>query len=76
MAPVARIPLSSLDNPVRDEREQATPLVRPFGVRLAMFAPVRWVNHPSRVADAEFKPLQLAVANQRGLPCPRTVMAK
>lgn len=34
----------------------------------------RWVNHPSKVADAEFKPVQLAVAARCGLPVPRTAV--
>ncbi|MGH3923598.1 MAG: MvdC/MvdD family ATP grasp protein, partial [Pseudonocardiaceae bacterium] len=29
---------------------------------LLLTLPVRWVSHPSRVADAEFKPLQLQLA--------------
>ena len=46
---------------------------RGFG-GLLLSAPVRWINHPSKVADAEFKPLQLAVANQCGFAVPRTVV--
>ncbi|MGH3905675.1 MAG: ATP-grasp ribosomal peptide maturase [Pseudonocardiaceae bacterium] len=34
----------------------------------------RWVNHPSRVADAEFKPTQLHVATDCGLTIPRTLL--
>jgi ATP-grasp ribosomal peptide maturase len=33
-----------------------------------------WLNHPSRVADAEYKPYQLAVAAQCGLDVPRTML--
>jgi ATP-grasp ribosomal peptide maturase len=33
-----------------------------------------WVNHPSKVADAEYKPFQLAVAAACGLAVPRTVV--
>jgi ATP-grasp ribosomal peptide maturase len=36
--------------------------------------PARWVNHPARVADAEFKPIQLQVAHQLGIPTPRTLI--
>lgn len=36
--------------------------------------PVRWVSHPSRVADAEFKPLQLQLAASCGLEVPRTLL--
>ncbi len=34
----------------------------------------RWVNHPGRVADAEFKPAQLHVAASCGLTIPRTLL--
>jgi hypothetical protein len=34
----------------------------------------RWVNHPGRVADAEFKPAQLHVAASCGLTTPRTLL--
>lgn len=34
----------------------------------------RWVNHPARVADAEFKPVQLQVAHELGLAVPRTLI--
>ncbi|MET9260492.1 MvdC/MvdD family ATP grasp protein [Amycolatopsis sp. NPDC004079] len=33
-----------------------------------------WVNHPARVADAEYKPVQYAVAAECGLAVPRTVV--
>jgi glutathione synthase/RimK-type ligase-like ATP-grasp enzyme len=36
--------------------------------------PVRWVSHPSRVADAEFKPLQLQLAAECRLRVPRTLI--
>jgi ATP-grasp ribosomal peptide maturase len=36
--------------------------------------PVRWVNHPSALADAEYKPRQLAVASAVGLQVPRTLV--
>ncbi|MGH3492312.1 MAG: MvdC/MvdD family ATP grasp protein, partial [Sciscionella sp.] len=34
----------------------------------------RWVNHPFRVADAEFKPVQLAAARACGLAVPTTMI--
>lgn len=34
----------------------------------------RWMNHPSRVADASYKPVQLCVAQACGLRTPRTVV--
>lgn len=34
----------------------------------------RWVNHPGRVADAEFKPAQLRAAIGCGLTVPRTLL--
>lgn len=41
---------------------------------LLMSLPCLWLNHPSRVADAEFKPFQLAAAAACGLEVPRTVL--
>ncbi|MGW5875069.1 MvdC/MvdD family ATP grasp protein [Nocardiopsis terrae] len=34
--------------------------------------PAHWVSHPAAMADAEYKPLQLAEAVRAGLPVPRT----
>lgn len=34
----------------------------------------RWVNHPFRIADAEFKPVQLAVGRECGFIAPATVI--
>lgn len=36
--------------------------------------PCLWVNHPARVADASYKPLQLGVAYWAGLHVPRTLV--
>lgn len=36
--------------------------------------PVPFVNHPSRIADAELKPAQLQTAAQLGLPVPPTLI--
>jgi ATP-grasp ribosomal peptide maturase len=41
---------------------------------LLLTLPARWVSHPSRVADAEFKPLQLQLAVGFGLRVPRTLL--
>lgn len=41
---------------------------------LLMSLSCSWVNHPSRAADAEYKPLQLATAAACGLDVPRTVI--
>lgn len=41
---------------------------------LLMSLPCSWVNHPSRAADAEYKPVQYAVAAECGLTVPRTVI--
>ncbi|MGH3935844.1 MAG: ATP-grasp ribosomal peptide maturase [Pseudonocardiaceae bacterium] len=41
---------------------------------LLLTLPVRWVSHPSRIADAEFKPLQLQLAAECGLRVPRTLI--
>lgn len=34
----------------------------------------RWVNHPFRVADAEFKPVQLTAARECGFSVPTTII--
>lgn len=44
-----------------------------FGGVLASL-PCRWINHPSRVADAEYKPCQLGVAARCGFQVPRTLI--
>lgn len=36
--------------------------------------PVLWVNHPARLADAAYKPVQLVTASQCGLRVPDTVV--
>lgn len=36
--------------------------------------PCRWVNHPSRAADAEFKPMQLQTATACRMLTPRTLL--
>lgn len=36
--------------------------------------PALWCNHPARVADAAYKPLQLARAAACGLPVPDTLI--
>lgn len=41
---------------------------------LLLSLPCSWVNHPSRTADAEHKPYQLATAAACGLSVPRTVI--
>jgi ATP-grasp ribosomal peptide maturase len=41
---------------------------------LLMSLSCSWVNHPSRAADAEYKPLQLTTAAACGLDVPRTVI--
>lgn len=35
---------------------------------------VRWVNHPFRVVDCEFKPVQLTAARECGFSVPATVI--
>lgn len=41
---------------------------------LLLSLPVRWLSHPSRIADAELKPLQLQLAADCGLTVPRTIL--
>jgi ATP-grasp ribosomal peptide maturase len=56
------------------ERQFATREARRGIVGLLMSLPCSWVNHPSRAADAEYKPLQLASAVACGLTVPHTVV--
>ncbi len=42
------------------------------GVLMAL--DVLWINHPTRVAIAEYKPVQLQIATQCGICIPRTVV--
>src|SRR5262245_20305378 len=52
------------------ERRFATVEAR-FGFGgLLMSLPVRWVSHPARLADAEYKPFQLATAARCGFATP------
>lgn len=44
------------------------------GVLLSL--PVRWVNHPARLADAAYKPVQLAAAHRCGLAVPDTLITQ
>lgn len=41
---------------------------------ILMSLPCAWMNHPARAADAEFKPLQYAVAAACGLTVPATTI--
>lgn len=47
--------------------------IQGFGGALASMQ-CRWMNHPARVADAAYKPYQLALAEECGLTPPRTVI--
>lgn len=57
-----------------DERQFAAAEARLGLGGLLVSLPARWINHPSRVADAEYKPLQLQVATCCGLPTPPTLL--
>lgn len=63
-------PVSMTDS----ERRFATREARRGIGGLLMSLPCVWMNHPSKLADAEYKPLQLATATQCGLTVPRTVI--
>jgi ATP-grasp ribosomal peptide maturase len=56
------------------ERRFATREARRGIGGLLMSLPCSWVNHPSRAADAEYKPFQLTTAAECGLNVPRTVI--
>jgi ATP-grasp ribosomal peptide maturase len=56
------------------ERRFATNEARKGLGGLLMALPCLWLNHPSQVADAEYKPHQLAVATRCGLDVPRTIL--
>lgn len=64
------LPLSMTD---AEQRFAAREARRGIG-GLLMSLPCSWVNHPSRAADAEYKPFQLASAAACGLDVPRTVI--
>lgn len=56
------------------ERRFATVEAR-FGFGgLFMSLPVRWVSHPARIADAEYRPLQMATAARCGFTTPASVL--
>lgn len=56
------------------ERAHAT-LEAKYGIGGVLASlPVLWVNHPSRLADAAYKPLQLALADRCGLRVPDTLL--
>ncbi len=46
--------------------------IGPGGILASL--PARWINHPSALADAEYKPRQLAVATELGLSVPPTLI--
>ncbi|MGH3738282.1 MAG: ATP-grasp ribosomal peptide maturase [Micromonosporaceae bacterium] len=48
--------------------------VQGFGGALAAALRCPWINHPSRVADATYKPVQLDVAATVGMRVPRTLI--
>jgi len=56
------------------ERRFATNEARRGIGGLLMALPCLWLNHPSHVADAEYKPYQLAAAARYGLDVPRTMV--
>lgn len=56
------------------ERRFATREARRGVGGLLMSLACSWVNHPSKAADAEYKPYQYATAAQCGLDVPRTVI--
>ncbi|MFI0450617.1 MvdC/MvdD family ATP grasp protein [Actinomadura sp. 6N118] len=56
------------------ERRFATVEAR-FGFGgLFMSLPARWVSHPARVADAEYRPLQMATAARCGFTTPASLL--
>lgn len=55
------------------EREWATAEAR-GGLGGLLAAIPHWLNHPSRMDHAEYKPVQLAAAAGAGLPTPRTLI--
>ncbi|MFI6024414.1 ATP-grasp ribosomal peptide maturase [Amycolatopsis magusensis] len=57
-----------------EQRFAAREARRAIGGLLMSLPWCSWVNHPSRAADAEYKPLQLATAAACGLRVPRTAI--
>jgi ATP-grasp ribosomal peptide maturase len=62
------------DNVVGSDLVFATAEARRGLGGLLLSLPVRWVNNPAKVADAEFKPAQLAVAAACHMIVPRTLL--
>lgn len=63
------------DGMSRAEREHANREAKlGFGGVLSSL-PLRWVNHPNRMADAVYKPMQLTVAARCGLAVSRTLIS-
>jgi len=56
------------------ERQQALHEAKLGVVGVLGALPVLWVNHPSRRADAGYKPRQLVAAARAGLPVPPTLV--
>ncbi|MEA5358752.1 ATP-grasp ribosomal peptide maturase [Amycolatopsis sp., V23-08] len=57
-----------------EQRFAAREARRAVGGLLMSLPGCTWVNHPSKAADAEYKPLQLVTAAACGLAVPRTVI--
>ncbi|OXM65329.1 ATP-grasp ribosomal peptide maturase [Amycolatopsis vastitatis] len=57
-----------------EQRFAAREARRAVGGLLMSLPGCSWVNHPSRAADAEYKPLQLVTAAACGLAVPRTAI--
>ncbi|MEW2507598.1 ATP-grasp ribosomal peptide maturase [Amycolatopsis sp. NPDC047767] len=56
------------------ERQHAT-IEAKYGLGgILMTLPVLWVNHPARLADAAYKPVQLVTAQRCGLTVPDTLV--
>ncbi|MBX6767087.1 MAG: hypothetical protein IRY90_08040, partial [Actinomadura rubrobrunea] len=67
-------PFSLPDGLSEPERRFATVEAR-FGLGgLFMSLPVRWVSHPARLADAEYRPLQMATAARCGFAVPASIL--
>ncbi|WP_433229827.1 MvdC/MvdD family ATP grasp protein [Actinomadura formosensis] len=67
-------PFTFPDTLSEPERRFATVEAR-FGFGgVFMSLPVRWVSHPGRLADAEYRPLQMATATRCGFSVPMSLL--
>jgi hypothetical protein len=62
-------------HPMSEPEHRFATIEARFGLGgLLMSTPARWVSHPARLADAEYRPLQMAIAARCGLTMPASII--